>query len=87
MTTALARGEPLSASDRTQIQVPRKLAESARIVAALTGKSIASLIAEIAGPELARREKELLDARRTEVEDASPVEPPKRGRPKKGGGG
>jgi len=72
--------------DRLQVSIPKELAESARNVAALEGKSLAALVSEILGPALALREKALLAARLTAIADAPPVEPPKRGRPKKGGG-
>lgn len=79
----------MSPIERTNVRIPNHLVVSARVVAALEGKSLAALVEEILAPELARREKGLLASRSKEVEATEPEARPRlrpRGRPRKDGG-
>lgn len=74
-----------SSNERATIRIPEHLVTSARVVASIEGKSLAALIEEIIGPEILRRERELVAKRAREIQEKpiQPVPPKKRGRPRK----
>lgn len=64
-------------AERVNLRIPESLVKSARVVAALEGKSLAALVEEILGPELARREKSLLASRARAFEEGGLDSPAK----------